>query len=216
MKNLRKGVLGMGFLVALFLSSCGTSTHLVNSWVAPETKAQQYKKVLVIGLIGPRDRNLREVIENTMVQSLQAQGINAGSAFAEYGPKAFEDLKEKEALKQIENKGYDGAFTIALVDKRRQRQYNPGYMGMAPYPWGFWGYYRHMWGGFYQPGYYSVNTNYILEGNFYDLNPDKLIYSAQTRSFDPSSAENLSGDFTQTVVTDMMNKGLLMKGSTKE
>ncbi|EDM36714.1 hypothetical protein PBAL39_25640, partial [Pedobacter sp. BAL39] len=194
-----------------FLASCGTSTHLLNSWIAPENKTQQYKKVLVIGLIGPRDRDLREIIENTMVQSLKAQGINAGSAYAEYGPKAFEDLKEQEALKKISDKGYDGAFTIALLDKKKERYYSPGYVGFAPYPFGFWGYYRNMWGRMYQPGYYNVSTNYMLEGNFYDLNPDKHIYSAQTRTFDPSSAENLSSDFSKTVVADMMNKGLLKR-----
>lgn len=211
-KTMSAGTIGMFFLLAILLSSCSPRTSIVSSWTKPDLPAAQYQKVLVIGLMGSKDRPLQEEVENSMMKALNAHGINAGSAYAEYGPKAFQGLTEKEALKKIRDKGYDGTFTIALLDRRKEKRYTPPSVGFAPYPsFGFWGYYRHVYGRIYQPGYYTVSTNFVLEANFYRLGADQLIYSAQTKTAAPDSPQILATDFTNTLVQDMISKGILKK-----
>ncbi|WP_449439077.1 hypothetical protein [Pedobacter steynii] len=207
-KLLLPAAIGMILLFALLLNACN-STKIISSWADAQGTIEKSNKVLVIALMGAKDRNLKENVENITVQNLKAHGINAGSALAEYGPKAFEGLNEAEALKKIRNKGYDGTFTIALLDKTKQKRYNPGSVGMWPGPYRFWGYYHFMYGRIYEPGYYSVTNKFILEANFYSLNTEKLIYSVQTKSLDPSSPRALATDFNKRLFDDMVSKGVI-------
>jgi len=198
-----------GTLFLLMLATaCGT-TRLVSSWKAPEVSDLKFNKVLVIGLMGNKDRNLREHVESIIVGQLQAKGINAGSAFAEYGPKTFEELDETTAFNRLKNKGYDGAITVALLDKTKEKTYTPGMVGYYPMPYRFWGYYRSTYARVYEPGYYSVNNNFMLEGNLYDLSNDKLVYSAQTKSVNPASPESLAKEFSDKIFDDMSKKGVI-------
>jgi hypothetical protein len=211
MKKYRLIILaGIVCLSGILLNACN-STRLVSSWKARDGTLQQYHKILVIGLMGPKDRDVRENVENAMVTAFRAHGINAGSAFTEYGPGTFKNLDENTVLHRIQDKGYDGTFTIALLDKSKQKRYTPGYVSYFPqtYYSRFWGYYRTVYGRIYEPGYYSVTTNYLLEANFYNLTTSQLEYSAQTKSFDPGNAQTLASDFSKTLLDDMIRKGII-------
>lgn len=201
------GIAGM-FLISIILIAC-SSTKLISSWKAGEVSNQKFDKVLVVGLMGNKDRNLRENMEKIIVQQLESKGINAGSAFAEYGPKTFEGSDEPSTHEKIKNKGYDGVITIALLDKSKEKNYNPGMMGVYPNRYRFWGYYRNIYGRIYEPGYYTVTNKFMLEANVYDLNTDKLIYSAQTRSVDPASPQSLATEFSNKIFEDMNIKGVI-------
>lgn len=207
-KFISAGIAGLFLLSAMIFTGC-SSTRLVSSWKSPDAGIQRDQKILVIGLMGSKDRQLRESIENTMVASLKAHGINAGSAYAEYGPKSFDELSEQEALQKIRNKGYDGSFTIALLDRRKERNYTPGTVYFFPQPYRFWGYYRSMYARIYEPGYYTVSTNFMLEGSLYNLSTDKLIYSAQTRTSAPDSPQALADEFNNTLIKDLVKKKLI-------
>lgn len=207
-KLLLSGTLGVSFLFFLLLNACN-STRIVSSWADAQGTIEKSNRILVIGLMGAKDRSLKENVENVTVQNLKAHGINAGSALAEYGPKAFEGLSESQVLKKIRDKGYDGTFTIALLDKIKEKNYNRGSMGMWPGPYRFWGYYHMVYARVYEPGYYTVTNKFILEANFYNLSTDKLIYSIQTKSLDPSSPQALATDFNKRLFDDMINKGVI-------
>jgi hypothetical protein len=207
-KILLPGTMVMVLLFVILLNACN-STKIISSWADPQGTIDKSKKVLVIGLMGAKDRSLKENVENVTVQNLQAHGINAGSALAEYGPKAFEGLSEAQALMKIRNKGYDGTFTIALLDKTKEKSYNPGSMMYWPRTYRFWGYYHTMYTRVYEPGYYTVTNKFILEANFYSLDSEKLIYSVQTKSLDPSSPQALATDFNKRLFEDMIKKGVI-------
>ncbi|WP_148233520.1 hypothetical protein [Pseudopedobacter saltans] len=208
-----KKIFGLSALVLFMIYSSCNSTRLVSSWKAPESTLNKYNRILVIGLMGAKDREIRESVENAMVTNLQSHGINAGSAYAEYGPAAFNKMEEKDVANKIKNKGYDGVFTIVLLDKEKEFNYTPSMINYTPYTYynRFWGYYQTMYARIYTPGYYTVSTNYMLEGNFYYLAEDKLEYSAQTRSFDPSSAQKLALEFSNIVVEDMIKKQIIQQ-----
>jgi hypothetical protein len=206
----RIGKFGLIFisLLPIFLGAC-SSTRLISSWKAEDVSNHKFDKVLVIGLMGNKDRNLRENVEKIIVQQLKAKGINSGSAFEEYGPKTFEALDETSTLKKLSNKGYDGAITIALLDKLKEKIYNPGMVGVYPGTYRFWGHYRTLYTRIYEPGYYTVTNKFMLEANVYDLDANKLIYSAQTRSVDPASPQSLATEFSDEIFRDMSAKGVI-------
>jgi len=200
-------------MAALLLFSCN-STKILSSWKAEDANAHKFDKVLVIGMMGARDRDIRESVENSMVQQLEANGIKGVAASKQYGPRTFRNMKEEEAVKMVNDDRFDGVVVIEMIDKNKEKSYTPGSVTYSPYGVirGRWyPHYSVLYDRIYTPGYYSVSTNYSLELNLYDTKNDRLEYSAQARTFDPGSAQALASDFSKTVVADMMKKGVIVK-----
>ena len=85
--------------------SCSSSSRITSSWKEPSLVAVSYKKVLVIAL-SQADNALKEQMEKHLIGDLESHGIQAISAYQQYGPKAFENMSEQAALEKIKNTGY--------------------------------------------------------------------------------------------------------------
>lgn len=201
MKLLTAGILTG---LVLFLGAC-SNTKVTSSWKEPETSLDKSQKIMVLGLVNDREGRLRGQMEKEMVLALQKQGYQAVSAFDQFGPKAFKGLKEEQALNKLRKDDIDKVLTIVMLDKSKEKNYVPG---NNMYPYGpfygrWWGYYNWMYGRVYQPGYYTTNTRYFLESNLYSIRDKQLLYSIQTETFDPASAERMAVVYTNKVVADM-------------
>jgi hypothetical protein len=197
--------------VVVFFTSC-TSSLITSSWKAPDVQQRKYKKILVLGLMLEKDHALKERMEEHIVGDLKALGYDAVCSCVEYHSKAFEGMKEAEALQKLSGGGIDAVLTVVLLDKTKERYYVPNHVYYTPYNvyqnhW--WGYYSTMYDRIYQSGYYAVDTKYFWESNFYDLATKELLYSVQTRSFDPASAQSLAHEYGKLIVNDMIKKGML-------
>lgn len=203
----------ISLLVLIILLGC-SSSRVTSSWQPPQTAPKAYNKIAVLGLIREADRSLRENMENHLVGDLRAQGFNAYSSYAQFGPKAFEGLSEEQVYDRLKQSGADAVLTIVLLNKEKERHYVPGRVEYSPYA-----VYYHRFGGYYTtlltrietPGYYTIDTRYFWESNLYDLGSRELIYSVQTQSFDPSSTENLAHDYGEMIVEDMVKRKVLAK-----
>ena len=200
---------GIGLIV-----SCGSSTKVTSSWKsnnAPSSTAS-LKKIMVLALLPEKDRNIQQTMEKGLVEKLAEKNIQAFSAYEQYGPSRF-SKDEKQALNQFKKSGADGVITIVLLDKQKERDYVPGNVMGRPYGLyynRFWGYYNNLYDRVYTQGYYETNTNYFFESNLYNLKSDKLLYSAQTESFDPNSTEQLAREYSKSIVEDMSKGGVLV------
>jgi hypothetical protein len=206
----------INWLVLIFIiiiAGCTTS-QITTSWKADNVSPKKYDKILVLGLIGEPDRTIRENMEQHMAGDLMELGYNAVTSMQEYGPKAFENMKEAEALKLLYDKGIDAVVTIVLLDKEKEKYYVPGRVRYSPYvvyQRRFWGYYSTMYDRIYAPGYYATDTKYFWETNFYDLNDWTLLYSAQSQSFEPGTTQSLAHEYGLMIVKDMVKNNLLQK-----
>ena len=210
---MKKNLIFLLSIVMLIVISCN-STRLTSSWSLPNATTQKYNKVLVIGMTGAKDQEIRENIENSMAKKLKENNISAVTARSKYGPLTFQKMTDEEAMKMVKDDGFDGVMILALLDKNKEKNYTPGRVTSTPYAvvrrhW--LPNYRVLYDRVYTPGYYTTLTNYELEANFYDMNRNELQYSAQAQSFDPGSASTLAGDFSKTVIDDMVKKGLVSK-----
>lgn len=200
----------VGTLVTI---GCSTS-RITNSWKEKDAVAKPYKKVLVLGLSGDPDRTYREKMEEHMVGDLADLGYNAVSSIKQYGPKTFEGVEEKEAVRQLHDQGFDAVITIVLLNTEKERYYTPARVQNTPY-WSahsrLWNYYSTINGRVYSTGYYSESTKYFWESNLYDLNDWMLVYSAQSQSFDPASPNNFGHEYGLMIVKDMVKQGVLQK-----
>lgn len=199
-------------LMVLALGAC-TSTKVTSSWKAGNTQIQRDQKIIVMALVPEKERTLRAQMEGYTVEELQKKGYNAVSSLKEYGPQAFEKMKEKQVLDKLRESNANQVMTITLTDKGKEKSYVPGNMGYYP-PFGYYRFspYYSMWNArMYSPGYYTINTRYSWESNLYDLKGEQLLYSVQTESFDPPTTERMAVLFAQQIVKDMNKQQLLSK-----
>jgi hypothetical protein len=201
----------------LLFWGCGTTSHITSSWKASGVGQKKYKKIVVLGLIRDADRTVREKMEQHIVGDLKELGYNAVCSCDEYNPKAFEGMNENQAIAKLRNSGVDAVLTVTLLDKQKEKYYVPGRVNYSPYNIyhnRFYGYYRTMNERIYTEGYYVTDTKYFWESNFYDLEADRLLYSAQSQSFDPASTERLSHEYGQMIVKDMVKNSVISNQKT--
>ncbi len=161
-------------------------------------------KVLVLAMMA--DREAKDNIERIMSADLSAQGITAVTGTSVFGPKGFGNLTQEQVDSQLSNAGYDAIMIVCLTAKDKDIDYVPGSAYVSPYGptyYGYYGRYRYMWDTIYSPGYYTTSTTYVLDADLYSLPSDKLIYSAQTRSYDPSNTKSLAESFSEEIIKDL-------------
>ncbi len=206
-----KHIYWIGLTLMVMSFGCNTS-KITNSWKSDNTADYKFKKILVLGLIRESDRTLQQNMENHLVEDLLHRGYKAESALTEYGPKAFDKMDEEAAIGKIKNTGVDAVITIVLLDKKKERKYIPGNLFFSPYGYyynHFWGYRSTLYNRIYEPGYYVTDTKYFWESNLYDMETQKLVYSVQTQSFDPSNSESMGHEYGQIIVKDMIRNNIL-------
>lgn len=199
-------------LVFMMLALGCSTSRITSSWKAQNIVPQKYNKVLVLGLVRDADRSLQENMENHFVNDVKGLGYTVISSLKEYGPKAFEGLDEAAAIGKLKHSGVDAVITIVLLDKEKERNYIPSRVYYSPYGYyqnRFWGYRTTLYHRIYEPGYYVTETRYFWESNLYEMDTQKLVYSVQTRSFDPVNSENMAHEYGEMIVADMVKKGVL-------
>ena len=58
---------------------------------------------------------------------------------------------------------------------------------------------------------FVTNTKYFWESNFYEMESKELLYSVQTKSFNPVSTESLAHEYGKMIVNNMEKKGIINK-----
>jgi hypothetical protein len=185
---------------------------ITSSWHAENSNKKSINKVLVLAIDNNKDRSIRVKLENHLVNDLIKRGIEASSSIEKYGPLFLSGLQESEALNKIKGQGFDAVLTVVLLDKEKEKHYIPSKITYTPYSMyyrRFWGYYSTVYERVYEPGYYTENTNYFWESNLFDLSDKSLIYSAQTKSFDPNNLETLADEYGKIISNDLFKKGIL-------
>ena len=169
---------------------------------------------MVLGIIHESDRSIKERMEDHLVGDLKTLGYNASSAFQIYGPKVFDGMSEEQANKKLAEDGIDAVITVVLLDKKKEKHYIPARVVYSPYATyhnHLWGYYHSIYMRIGDPGYYEVTTRYFWESNFYDLSSNKLLYSIQTQSFEPTSTDALAHEYGKKIIQNMVKDNILQK-----
>ena len=197
------------FILLLSLASC-TTTRVLSSWTVSNPPADAMKKVLIVGVMS--DREQRDNIEQSMVAELSRSGVNAISSTTIFGPNGFRGLSEEQIDAKLNEFDFTSVMIVSLVSKHRQTTFHPGFFYVAPRPMGRSFYYRrYMFAHdfMYSPGFVSTSTNFILQADLFTIGTDELIYSAQTRTYDPATARALATSFSREIVSQMRSKRLI-------
>lgn len=199
-------------IIPVFVTSC-KSVEITHTWRIPVVPDNGMKRILVMGINREADRSILVAMEKHLSDDLRSRGYEAFSAFSEYGPHVFDQMSEVEALHKLERSGYDAVLTVVLLDKQRERHYVPGRVNYTPFAFyygRFWGYRSVLFQRVVEPGYYVIDTKYFWESNLYSLTRGQLLlFSAQSRSFDPTSASEFGLRYSKTIIEELIKVRLL-------
>ena len=199
-------------LVILTMTNC---TPKFSTWTSPNYEVKTFNKIVVYGISNNITSRLR--YESTMVAVLKAAGIDAVSAY-DYKKDGNESSEAESAaiLQALLDDGIDGIITTALVDKNVETVYNPGSTYSVPsYGRTFRGYSYRTTGYVQEPGYYSQETTYLLENNFYmvsengDNDNDALIWSAQSEESKPNNQDKMNEKYAKRILHQLKADGIL-------
>lgn len=211
--NIRASARKLSICIAMLAAGgafygCAASTQVVGSWKSPEATAKTYNNIVVAAMTD--NVPARQIIEEQLQEQLQLRGIKATKSIDLFPPS--ETSKQggdaDMMLQQIQDDGYDGIMTVAVVDEETETRYIPGSAGYAPitrFGWygAFRGYYSYYHPVLYRPGYYTEDKLYFLESNLYDAGSENLIWSAQSRSYEPSTLTTFAEGFAEVTVQQM-------------
>jgi hypothetical protein len=112
----------------------------------------------------------------------------------------------KTVIKDIR---FDAVLITHLVGVKEKKSHAPITYRPPAYTDSFYGYYDHVEGYVYDPGYYRRHTHVKLETNLYDARNEALVWSMQSEAIDPSSRQNLIDANIKIVVQRLEAQGLL-------
>jgi hypothetical protein len=212
-----KNVMRITALLAMVMIalSCGSSQVVTSSWVNPEHKVgvKKYHKIFIGALV--HNPAVRQHLEEDMAAAARAKGYEAVKSIDLLGPSFTKDnAPSKEViLEKVRAQGCDLIYTVTLADKQSETRYVPGSNAYAPFPsygYRFHGYYNYWSPYMYDPGYFTTDKTYFMEGELFDADTETMIWSVQTEAYNPASIEGFSKKLT-TLMQSRLQKDLNLK-----
>ena len=185
-------------VLALFAAACA-STKLVSVYADERFEGPAFEKLLVVGL-GATEGG-RAAFESAVVARLDAQGV-LGVASHDVIV-AMEDVSRARVRRLARQQGYDAVLVTRLLDVRKETRYEPPVYG------DFYGYWGHYGGYIATPGYVIETTTLVIETSLFDAATGKVVYSAESQTFQPRSRETVIEELVPLVVDDLTKRGML-------
>ena len=201
----------MGFLfgtlalTTLFLTGC-SQTKVTSVWVDPEYQGDGIDNVFVVGV--SKDGGVRRIFEDEFVALFKQKGVIATSS---YRVVPDEDLQNEKMLDiKVRESGSDTILMTRVIDIRKDTQYIPPdyvYAPPAHYYGGWHGYYNRAY--MVSPGYTVEYETAMLETNLYDLETDKLIWSARSDAPTDGKVGKHIKDFSRSIINQLVEAKLI-------
>ncbi len=209
----------------LFFMSCQSTvfsqkTSFSATWKTPDKTAQNFKKLLIVGM--SRNVSSRSTVEDEVVYYMRLKRVNA-IAGSDFLPADRSQVpKEKAALqKLLKDEGFDGILTVSLMDIKKETKYVQGSNYYAPatfyggYYGSFYSYYPNMYSQVYIPGYYVNSEAIYLETNLFMVESGDLIWSAQSNTHNKNDVDEVAHSYAKGLVSHVLKKKIIKPNNKK-
>ncbi|MFZ5876587.1 MAG: hypothetical protein ACOYXU_09275 [Nitrospirota bacterium] len=189
-------------LIAVSVLMGCAATKMTSMW-KDEAYKKQPRKVLAVAIL--KSNTNRLVLEDEFTAQLKQRGLDATAGHTVLSDK--EPVNKETVAAALRDKGFDTLLLVRLVDQRSQQTYVPG----AAYPVGAtWpGYYGVGYNTMYTPGYVVEDKFAIAETNMYDVETEKLIWTAATETWIKSSERKLIDEYVGLMMHELEKSGIV-------
>ncbi len=226
----QKSITLFSLILVLILAACAPNQEISRTWADKAAMPKvPYKSVFVIALVHPKNK---VIVEGKVAKVMAAKGFKVvkSSDVMPTLPVNSEGKINKELLaKTIKDNGCEALYVLAMKDIKTEKVYGkvsapsevPTHQIYEPlvqyYPmaFGYYGiYYNYM--SDYQEQKYSVNEyaldrTYFLESNLYDVTSEKLLWSIQSKAFNPEDLDSFFKGYSKLLQNQLKKEGLVLK-----
>lgn len=199
----------LALLLLSLLAGCATRTRFTQLWHDPNYAGGPLSDILILGVSDNPAR--RRVFEDTFAQALKESSVNGLASYSVL-PESDGKPDQKTIDQAIASRRTDAVLVTHLLGVDEKEIYHPPMAYTFPRSYRVGGYYGHyvtIWDYVHQPGYYSQHQYVRLESNLYDSQTGKLIWSAQSETIDPESANALIESLSGEVIADLKEQELI-------
>ncbi|MBS9525116.1 hypothetical protein KI659_13935 [Litoribacter alkaliphilus] len=214
---MQKSHLIVTLFLLLTLGSCRTATEVTASWRDTDRPTQQYNSIFLAAIVD--DLSLRQNLEGEFANRLAGRNVNTTKSIDTFKPTFFDEGQpEREQLVEIiRETECESILTITLIDVDEEERFVPGGAGGRMYhPGGtfrhygsFPGYFDHWYGTAWNQGYYQTDRNYFIETNLYDAASLELVWSAQSKTLNPSTDARFAREYVDAIKAQLREEGLV-------
>ena len=198
-----------GLCAVALLAGCG-SAGLLSSWKAPDAQPFHLTGENVGAVVMVNDYSIRLAGEDLLARELSARGARGVPMHSLVPGGAMDETKARAAA---EKAGIVGVVVMRPVRIDKELSSRPTPTG--PVPPGFWGgYYGYGWGSAWSGGEIRTDTVVVVETLVYSLRDNKLVWSGQSRTTNPSNLNRLVEDTARQVGKELVRQGLIPKASS--
>jgi len=208
-------------LIGLLVTAC-SGTKTTYSWSDQSYKGQ-IKKVYIIG-IAKNDLN-RMVFEDTFESRLTSKGVKAISSYKDNLP-TNQEVNQEDIIQRMRNNNCDSVLLTRLISQQTTAYISGGQKSytFTPGPYSSdlafsdipRGSFYNSWGNYYRYGRMNsmapARADFVIltvESVLYDLQTEKLIWSAQLETRLEGNFENMVRTFVKEAAKDLKRKGLI-------
>ena len=186
-------------LAAAIISACASNP--IAEW-QDETFTGPVDNILIIG--ASEQPTVRRLFEDSFVRELAAIGINANPSYKVMSPDQAVSRESVEAA--LADQVMDAVLVTRLLGVEEvQTYYPPSYYA---YNRSYHSYYAHAM-DYSSPGYYGKYKVLTLETNLYDTATEKLVWSMQSESIDPSTPKDVIEEQIHLTIKTLSERGLI-------
>ena len=211
-------LVGAGLLV-----SCGTQSHLENSYEIPGYTDAPFKKIAVVGVM--KDHRLSKSFEIELTDDLMKAGVQAVPGFTFMNNDT--SLSQKEMETRVTGTGADAVLISKVIAVDKTSTYVPPttyvtaespsdlwwkdpYWGYyTPYPYHYWGYWNSAMQVVTSPGYWTTEDTYRVETTVYRVSDSRLIWTATSDTYNPKNSADLASSLGPILVQRLKKSGLI-------
>lgn len=195
---------------SILLSACSTTTSsVVKRWNDPDYQGPALKKILVIGII--KDDAKRRSFEQDFSSQITTSNRSAIASYTVL-PNLEKTNKKAQVLAAVSKTGADGVLVVTLLRISKVERDDPAtytFLPTAGYGYGMYDYYDRSHSLIYNQGNTRTNALVSLATKLFSVATEKMIWSATTESFNPSSAGAVTRELEKMVISDMQKSGML-------
>jgi hypothetical protein len=215
--NMRKMYAVAAAAVILLLNACAPSVQSDGVWVNKDKiQGKSFKKIFIV--VMSDNIEARSRLETDLADAATARGYEAVKSMDVMPPSLTDNKKptKEDVVSKVKGSGCDAVFMASLLRKEENVHYVPGttaYTMMPYYTWSgnYFGYYNNWYPTVHNPGYYQKEKSYFMQSNLYDAATEELMWSVQSEVFNPSSLNNFSKSYMNTLVKQLTRQNLLKK-----
>ena len=192
---------------SLFFFSCAT-TKITETWKDPRYRGAPFSDLFVIG-VAKKDTTRRS-FENMFVEKLQAAGVQAVASSSVM--ESDQKIEKESILAAIEKLDIDAVLITRLVSLKEKEIRSPSTSEQGrpdDYQGRYYSDYITAYGSSQQPGEYTTSVRVGLETKLYDVETEKLIWAATSKTANPKSNIKLFDAVIEALVRDLKKNKLL-------